>query len=219
MGVKTRIPLFPLGVVLVPQMDLPLHIFEERYKTMINECLDEDRVFGVVLYEGSGFRRVGSTARVVQVLKRYEDGRMDILTKGEKRFSIHEVHEDKPYLEAEVEYFDDEPEDATPEMEEMAGKGVDLLNQVSEMGDQPERYTLGEEWDPTRVSYTIAASRSFEPSERQEFIEMTSTSQRLEKGVQALEKTLERIRLTEEIKKIIDGNGKVPHRLKESPKE
>ena len=214
---KTRIPLFPLGVALVPQMDLPLHIFEERYKTMINECLDEEKVFGVVLYEGSGFHRIGCTARVVRLLKRYDDGRMDILTRGETRFSIHEVYEDRPYLEADAEFFDDEPEESTPELEDLARKGIDLLNHVSELTGRPERYVLGEKWDLRSVSYILAASQAFEPNERQEFIEMTSMSQRVEKSVRAMEKTLERLRLTQEIKKIINGNGFVPERLQKPP--
>ena len=76
------IPLFPLGVVLLPQMELPLHIFEERYKVMINECLEQEREFGVVHYDGTDIRSIGCTAKILGVVKHYEDGRMDIVTRG-----------------------------------------------------------------------------------------------------------------------------------------
>jgi Lon protease-like protein len=79
-----RIPLFPLGLVLLPGMALPLHIFEERYKQMISECLAARTSFGIIWFDGQSIHSVGCTARVIKVLHRYEDGRMDILTKGER---------------------------------------------------------------------------------------------------------------------------------------
>ena len=85
------IPLFPLGVVLLPQMELPLHIFEERYKVMINECLEQDRNFGVVHYVGTDIRTMGCTAKILDVIKQYEDGRMDIVTRGKTRFVIKDM--------------------------------------------------------------------------------------------------------------------------------
>ena len=90
-----RIPLFPLGLVLLPKMALPLHIFEDRYKQMIAECLAEDRPFGILHFDGKTVASVGCTARVVQVLKKYEDGRMDIMTRGEDRFVVREWIEKK----------------------------------------------------------------------------------------------------------------------------
>jgi Lon protease-like protein len=208
------IPLFPLGLVLVPQMDLPLHIFEERYKLMIRECLEGGTEFGVVLHEGSGFHPVGCTARVVEVLKRYDDGRVDILTCGEHRFRILQVFQDKPYLEALVDFFDDEPEETTPELEACARKGIELIRQLSEMMDQPQSIELEEMHDLKGVSYLLAGNPGFQPREKQEFIEMTSTRSRLQKSLKAMEKTLDRLRLTEEIEKIIHGNGRVPGHLR-----
>ena len=102
-----RIPLFPLGLVMLPGMLLPLHIFEERYKQMISDCLAENTPFGIVWFDGQTIHPVGCTARVVQVLHRYEDGRMDILTRGEKRFYTEGMAEEKPYMEADVLYIED----------------------------------------------------------------------------------------------------------------
>jgi len=105
-GEKT-IPLFPLEVVLMPSMPLPLHIFEERYKLMIGECLEQKREFGVVYQKDNDIKKIGCMARIVQVLRRFEDGRLDIMTQGVERFAIESINEDKPYLQAEVIYFDD----------------------------------------------------------------------------------------------------------------
>jgi ATP-dependent Lon protease len=80
------IPVFPLGVVLLPQMKMPLHIFEKRYKVMINGCIDQEKPFGIVYFDGKQIQKIGCAASITKVLKRYGDGRMDILTIGEKRF-------------------------------------------------------------------------------------------------------------------------------------
>ncbi len=95
---EARIPLFPLEVVLLPHISLPLHIFEERYKLMIGDCLAQDRGFGVVYFDGSELKKVGCTAKIMRVLKRYDDGRMDIITRGEKRFVLKKIFDEKPYL-------------------------------------------------------------------------------------------------------------------------
>src|SRR5713226_6933051 len=81
-----RIPLFPLNVVLLPGAGLPLHIFEPRYRQMVKNCLEEKSEFGMVLSLDKGVARVGCTAEIVQVTKRYNDGRMDILTAGRVPF-------------------------------------------------------------------------------------------------------------------------------------
>jgi Lon protease-like protein len=102
-----QIPLFPLGLVLLPDMMLPLHIFEERYKEMVSACLANDRPFGIVLFDGGAIRSVGCMARITEVLKRYDDGRMDIMTRGGERFVIRELIEEQAYMEARVFFFDD----------------------------------------------------------------------------------------------------------------
>lgn len=104
------IPLFPLSKVLFPRMILPLHIFEERYKEMIGECLEEDRPFGVIHDDDQRdlADAVGTLARVQKVLHSYEDGRMDILSVGEERFRIRDVDEEsRSFLRARVETFTD----------------------------------------------------------------------------------------------------------------
>src|SRR5271155_3262563 len=103
-----RIPLFPLDVVLLPTMPLPLHIFEPRYKIMARRCLEEDIEFGMVLAAKQGIASVGCTARIVEKIKEYPDGRMDILTEGCSVFRLVELLDDKEYHEGMIEYLADE---------------------------------------------------------------------------------------------------------------
>jgi Lon protease-like protein len=103
-----RIALFPLNTVLFPGAALPLHIFEERYREMVGECLTEDKVFGVVRADGEQMSIVGCTAKVVRVVQRYDDGRMDILCEGGQRFEIEALDESRKFLQADVEFFEDE---------------------------------------------------------------------------------------------------------------
>jgi Lon protease-like protein len=102
------LPLFPLGVVLVPDMPLPLHIFEERYKQLMNEIVPRSAEFGVVLAKGEGIANVGCSATVERIVGKYPDGRLDLIALGRRRFKISSLDDGKPYLRAEVEFFDDE---------------------------------------------------------------------------------------------------------------
>lgn len=107
-----RIPLFPLNVVLYPGADLPLHIFEPRYRQMVRECIENKSEFGMLLALPKGIVRVGCTAEITQVVKRYHDGRMDILTVGRAPFRIVELLNADAYgedqlLEGQVDYLDD----------------------------------------------------------------------------------------------------------------
>ena len=107
-----RIPLFPLNVVLLPGATLPLHIFEPRYRQMVRRCVDDKREFGVLLALPRGIVRVGCTAEVTEVMKRYNDGRMDILTLGRSPFRIVELVNREGYsndelLEGDVDFLDD----------------------------------------------------------------------------------------------------------------
>ena len=83
---RITIPLFPLGLVLLPQMPLPLHIFEERYKLMIGECLEKNEEFGIVYFNGTDIQAIGCTASIQRVLKRYDDGRAGYLDPGGESF-------------------------------------------------------------------------------------------------------------------------------------
>jgi Lon protease-like protein len=108
------LPLFPMSLVLFPKATLPLHIFEDRYQQMIGELLENNGEFGVILADGGGVASAGCTAMVDRVVERYPDGRLDILTRGVRRFEILLLNNERPYLRAAVEFFDDLEEDAPP---------------------------------------------------------------------------------------------------------
>src|SRR5579864_9227947 len=93
--VSALLPLFPLDLVLLPRVPLPLHVFEPRYKEMIKECLDENRQFGIIRSHAETLATIGCTAEILNVLKKYPDGRMNILTEGRKRFELLQVNQER----------------------------------------------------------------------------------------------------------------------------
>ena len=204
---RITMPLFPLGLVLLPQMPLPLHIFEERYKLMIGECLEMNRGFGIVYFNGTDIQAIGCTAGIQRVLKRYDDGRLDILTQGENRFEINEIYDHKAYLEAAVTVFDDKLEEISTACQELADKGMNLLKQFAGISGVQGEYGFAEIMDFKSISFLIAGCEGFSYEEKQKFLEMTSTCERLEKSVGSLAKIIERTKITAEIQKIIGGNG------------
>lgn len=109
------LPLFPLEVVLLPRAPLPLHIFEDRYKAMIAEVMSTHSEFGVILAREKGIVNIGCTATVESVLRRYDDGRLDIMAIGRRRFEIIRLNQDKDYLRAEVQLFDDDDDTVPPQ--------------------------------------------------------------------------------------------------------
>jgi Lon protease-like protein len=127
------LPLFPLQVVLFPRTPLPLHIFEERYKQMIADVSRARSEFGVVLAGEKGIVNTGCTATVEKVLKKYPDGRMDLISIGRRRFEIILLNDEKPYLRGAVEYFDDEGSDPiAPEVRERVFNSYNDLRSLQE---------------------------------------------------------------------------------------
>lgn len=147
-----KIPLFPLDVVLFPGAPLPLHIFESRYREMIGECLDGSRVFGVVRAQRDGLPVVGCTARIVRVLRRYADGRLDILCQGETRFEIEALDNSRAFLQAEVDFLRDAD---PPASRKLRGECIALHCETLELaGLEPRGVAL----KPERpVSFQLAA--------------------------------------------------------------
>jgi len=209
------IPLFPLGIVALPGAPIPLHIFEERYKEMVARCIEQGRVFGIVLFSGQRMADAGCTVRVLEVLKRYDDGRMDLLTRGEVRFRILEIFDEKAYLEGRVMFFDDRDEPPLERLPRLAEKGRTVFEKLIGLLSAEPAVDPIDLSDPKHLSFLIAGFEGFGAEEKQAFLEMTSTSARLEKGIAALEKVVERFGLTREIERIIGGNGHPPEDLRQ----
>jgi Lon protease-like protein len=133
------LPLFPLHVVVFPRTPLPLHIFEERYKDMVGSAMRDSSEFGVVLAKENGIVNIGCTVTVEKLLQMYPDGRMDILTRGQRRFEIVSLNEEKDYLQAEVNFFDDEDStEADPALRDQAVSQYQELAQLPGAEPRPD---------------------------------------------------------------------------------
>src|SRR3954471_16208225 len=108
---EPELPLFPLPLVALPTELIPLHIFEERFKTMIGECLERESEFGIVWLSDDGLRPIGCACEITEVLERMEEGRMNILTRGTRPFRIVARQQDLPYPAGEVEFLRDSDEE------------------------------------------------------------------------------------------------------------
>jgi Lon protease-like protein len=199
----TRIPLFPLEVVLLPGMALPLHIFEPRYKVMIARCLNETIEFGVVLAAQKGMARAGCTAEIVQKLKDYPDGRMDIMTEGRQVFELLEVIEEKEYYEGKVRYLVDEAETKDSGQE----------SRIMHLFQQVHVLLAGQEWDAAgsdeeiSLAYRMSGVLPIELAERQQLLEMRAESARREFLIRWLTDFLPRLAHRQRARERARGNG------------
>ena len=205
-GRSTRlsdIPLFPLNVVLLPGAPLPLHIFEERYKQMVNECLESESEFGMVLADESGTRRVGCTARIVELVERYEDGRMLILVEGSRRFKLNNILTGRPYYMGEIEYLEEEPEE---DVNAWAEECIALLERVVEAATEG---SVGIEIDPPyrNLSFAIAGRVEFDLETRQQILELTSEKERLQKVKELLTAASQRLERERQARDKAQTNG------------
>jgi len=197
------IPLFPLNVVLLPGAPLPLHIFEERYKQMVNECLEEESEFGMVLADESGTRRVGCTARIVELVERYEDGRMLILVEGSRRFKLNNILTGRPYYIGEIEYLEEEPEE---DVNTLAEECIALLERVVEAATEG---SVGIEIEPPyrNLSFAIAGRVEFDLETRQQILELTSEKERLQKVKELLTAAAQRLERERQAREKAQTNG------------
>lgn len=188
-----ELPLFPLNVVLFPGADLPLHIFEPRYRLMINECYEQQKPFGVVLArpESEPMLEVPSpvgTMAEIETLARLEDGRMNLIARGGQRFRIISHHRKKSYLTGIVDLYDDQSE---PEhlLQEQGSKARELfttyLNILLEVvGKEEIQFDLPEL--PGELSHFIAYFLDLENAQKQALLELDSTVERLRSEIEML---------------------------------
>jgi len=203
----TRIPLFPLDLVLFPGMPLPLHIFEPRYKQMIGVCLAEKVEFGTILASKKGIATVGCTAEIVEKLKEYPDGRMDILTEGRRVFALIELLSEKPYHEGIVEY---PPEDSAP-------RDAAKEAQLTQLFDQCHAAMFGRSWTSTRrasevpLVYQVAARLPLPLEEKQALLEMRSQNERQNLLIQRMTDLLPHLAQQQQVRRSAQGNGHPPN--------
>jgi Lon protease-like protein len=203
--VDELLPLFPLDLVLLPGELLPLHIFEPRYKEMMRECLESKSEFGVVRAQKKVLNQVGCTAEIVQVIKTYEDGRMDILTTGRRRFALRELDREKAFYRAQVTFLDD-----------LHGSAVPLSTQERAWSLHTELLLLtGEESElsPNReeenLSYRLAAELPPDLDLKQNLLEIRTEEERMNALVEYYEAMIPRLKTSISVRKRAGGNGHV----------
>jgi len=184
------LPLFPLPVVLFPGAELPLHIFEDRYKLMIGKVLDEQTPFGVVFWDGesTSVAETGCTAMISDV-KKFDDGRMNLMTMGERRFKIVDVVQEQPYIVATIEYLDDNgtSEKADVLVKDIASVLKEILRLSSKLVDKQFEIQGTIPEDPVELSYWVAANFYGSPDDQQELLEMSGTEARLKEELAVLD--------------------------------
>ena len=198
-----RFPLFPLGLVLLPSEMVPLHIFEDRYRTMIDECLDQGSQFGIVWLSDQGLKEVGCTAEIARLIERLEDGRMNILVQGAQPFRLLRRIEDLPYPAGDIELVDERPGEPGADVEGAARERyADLVERATD--SRPDEGDLAE-----LDAYGMAASIDFEAGPKQELLELRSEDERLRKLTELLTMTMKRLDYAERAQELSRSNGKV----------
>jgi Lon protease-like protein len=196
-------PLFPLGIVALPTENVPLHIFEDRYRTMIERCLDEQREFGIVWLAEDELKPIGCACAIDKVLERMEDGRMNILARGTRPFRLLERQGDLPYPAGVVEFLPEHDDEIDPGVAATARElYADLVEQATDKALPAEELAVLD-------SYRMAATVEFGTDAKQELLELRSENARLQLLTMLFRAALKRMELVERAQTRARSNGKV----------
>jgi Lon protease-like protein len=200
---EVEFPLFPLQTVALPGELIPLHIFEERYKTMINECLRGEREFGIVWLSDDGLRQVGCAAQVEQVLERMEDGRMNILVRGTRPFRVLERQAHLPYPAGVIEFVEDRDEGLDIKLADSAREAyAELVKRATDRDPEPRE--LAE-----MSAYAMAATVDFGLDAKQGLLDLRSENARLRLVTRLFRAAMKRLDLADRAQERAQSNGKV----------
>ena len=203
MALVRDFPLFPLGLVALPSELVPLHIFEERYKTMIGRCLDEGSEFGIVWMSEDGLRPIGCACEIAEVVERLEDGRINLIARGTRAFRIEERQEELPYPAGTVEFLDDRAEDPDAEAAEAAHDAyADLVNEATDR--TPDMTEIGE-----MSAYQMAATVEFGLDAKQGLLDLRSETARLRLVTRLFRAALKRLDFVNRAQARARSNGRV----------
>jgi Lon protease-like protein len=197
-----EIGLFPLGLVLLPTEQVPLHIFEPRYRELIGECLDQEEPFGLVFADDDGLRRVGTLASVVEGTDRFDDGRLNVVVEGGDRFRLVELTEGRSFHTGTIEPLGDLENDP-PSAEEVERATAVFSRLVQLTGAEVEPPDVESE----QPSFSIAARFELAPDLKLELLEETSERQRLGRLCEILESAAASVERQREIAELAQTNG------------
>lgn len=199
---QERIPIFQLPLVLLPEETTALHVFEPRYQAMTEHCLERDLPFGIVHEDSANPQGLGCTARIAEVLERFEDGRSNIAVMGERPFRLLESPVEEVFPEADVELLDDELEAVEPDAEPAREAFADLAEQAT--GNRPDEAAISE-----TGSYGLAAQVELPDETKHRLLELRSEGERLELLERAFRTLISTVRAAEHIQERARTNGKV----------
>jgi len=200
----SELGLFPLPIVLVPTERIPLHIFEPRYRELIEECVEHGTEFGLALATGDGaVHEIGTRATVEQVLEVLEDGRMNVVVEGGDRFRLLELTSGRAFTTGIVEPVADEDE---PPLEEDITRALEVFAELAEAaGSDVDIPDAGS----AQLDFELAARVDFAVESKQELLSSTSPRARMTKLIELLETALEAVRLEQTLRERAGQNGKV----------
>ena len=200
---SNEFPLFPLGIVALPSELVPLHIFEERYKTMINECLEHEREFGIVWLSDDGLREVGCACLIDRVLERMDDGRMNLLVRGTRPFRVLERQGHLPYPAGVIEFVEDRDVTPDPDLAKAAHEAyAELVKRATDR--DPDLEELAD-----MSAYAMAATVDFGLDVKQGLLDMRSENARLRLVTRLFRAAIKRLELVDRVQERAQSNGKV----------
>jgi Lon protease-like protein len=196
-------PLFPLGLVALPTELIPLHIFEERYKTMIGRVRSEGTEFGIVWMADDGLRQIGCACEIAEVLEELEDGRINLVARGTRPFRIEARQDELPYPAGVIEFLDDRVEDTDPEAAAGAREAyAELVRQATDR-------TPGAEELEAMSAYQMAATVEFGLDAKQGLLDLRSETARLKLVTRLFRAAVKRLDFVERAQARARSNGKV----------
>lgn len=196
-------PLFPLAIVALPTESVPLHVFEHRFRTMIEECLEDESEFGIVWLAEDELKPVGCACEIERVLDREDDGRFTILVRGTRVFRLLERQDDLPYPAGIVEFLEEQDE---PFDEQAAGEAKELYGELVEAATDR---TLSEQELGALGAYSMAATVDFGAEAKQELLELRSENARLRLLALLFRAAIKQLELSERAQARARSNGKV----------
>jgi Lon protease-like protein len=196
-------PLFPLGLVALPSELVPLHIFEERYKTMIARCIDEGSEFGIVWMAEDGLRPIGCACEIAEIVERLDDGRINLIARGTRPFRIETRQDELPYPAGTVEFLEDRDEDADATAAEAAHAAyADLVTEATDRTPDPEE--IG-----AMTAYQMAATVEFGLDAKQGLLDLRSEAARLRLVTRLFRAAIKRLDFVNRAQARARSNGKV----------
>ena len=196
-------PLFPLGLVALPSELIPLHIFEQRYKAMMNECLRDEREFGILWLADDGLREIGCACEIAEVIERMDDGRMNLVARGTRPFRVLERQGHLAYPAGVVEFLDDREGEIDADVAQAAHEAyADLVRRATDR--DPTEQELAE-----LDAYAMAATVDFGLDAKQGLLDLRSENARLRLVTRLFRAAIKRLDFVDRAQERARSNGRV----------